>query len=271
MANRLAVVAAAADDEMRWTLDRASPLPLYAQIKQRLLALIATWDAAGDRFFTDEQLCRRFGVSRLTVRQAVQSLVDDGFLARARGTGTTVRRAKIEEHLSPRMNFLDEWASRGLNMRAEMLAFERVPAPEAVAAALKLRPGTRVRYIRRRRLAGAVPVSIDDRYLPLELAAKLTVRDVETRSLLDVLWRQVRLDHCDQQVEALLAEGELVGLLSVMPGAALLARRMVYVDDDGRAVMAGRSYHRADLVRYAVQIALQPGADSGLEIGHALG
>jgi GntR family transcriptional regulator len=269
MANRLAVVTAA-DDEVRWTLDRASPLPLYAQIKQRLLALIATWDAADDRFFTDEQLCQRFGVSRLTVRQAVQSLVEDGFLVRARGTGTTVRRDKIEEHFSPRMNFLDEWASRGLNMRAEMLAFDRIPAPAAIAAALKLRPGTRVRYIRRRRLAGAVPVSIDDRYLPLELAAKLTVRDVETRSLLDVLWRQIQLDHCDQQVEALLAEGELVGLLSVMPGAALLARRLVYFDRDGHPVMAGGSYHRADLVRYAVQIALQPHSDPDLDAGHEL-
>src|SRR5581483_12025401 len=167
-------------------------------------------------------------------------------------------RQKIEEHFSPRMNFLDEWASRGLNMRAEMLAFERVAAPPAIAAALGLR-------------AGQVPVSIDDRYLPLELAAKLTVRDVETRSLLDVLWRQVRLHHCDQQMEALLADGEHVGLLSVTPGAALLARRLVYIDDAGRAVMAGRSVHRADLVRYAVQIALQPGGGPHLEVGHALG
>ncbi|MEJ0071858.1 MAG: GntR family transcriptional regulator [Pseudomonadota bacterium] len=54
-------------------------------MKQRLLAQIATWDVADDRFFTDEQLCQRFGVSRLTVRQAVQSLVEDGFLVRARG------------------------------------------------------------------------------------------------------------------------------------------------------------------------------------------
>jgi GntR family transcriptional regulator len=269
MGNRLAVVAA--DDDARWTLDRASPLPLYAQIKQRLLAQIATWDAADDRFFTDEQLCQRFGVSRLTVRQAVQSLVEDGFLVRARATGTTVRRDKIEEHFSPHMNFLDDWASRGLNMRAETLAFERVPAPDPVAAALKLTPGTRVRYIRRRRLAGQVPVSIDDRYLPLELAAKLTVRDVETRSLLDALWRQVRLDHCDQQVEALVAEGELIGLLNVMPGAALLARRLVYADTTGRPVMTGRSYHRADLVRYAVRIALQPGGDVGVASGHEFG
>jgi GntR family transcriptional regulator len=265
------MVAAVADEAERWTLDRASPLPLYAQIKQRLLALIATWDAEDDRFFTDEALCHRFGVSRLTVRQAVQSLVEDGFLRRARGSGTTVRRDKIEEHFSPRMNFLDEWASRGLNMRAEVLAFERIPAPPAIAADLGLRPGARVRYIRRRRLAGQVPVSIDDRYLPLELAAKLSVRDVESRSLLDVLWRQVKLDHCNQQVEALVAEGELVALLNVMPGAALLARRLIYYAAGGRAVMAGSSVHRADLVRYAVQIALTPGGERNVEIGSELG
>jgi GntR family transcriptional regulator len=269
MGNGLALVAAVPDDA-RWTLDRASPLPLYAQIKQRLLALIATWDERDDRFFTDEQLCQRFAVSRLTVRQAVQSLVEDGFLARARGSGTVVRRAKIEEHFSPRMNFLDEWEQRGLKMRAEVLAFARIAAPDPVATALGLRRGARVRHIRRRRLAGQVPVSIDDRYLPLERAAGLTERDVETRSLLDVLWAQVQLDHCDQQIEALTADGEMVGLLSLTPGAALLARRLTYFDQDQRPVMTGRSFHRADLVRYAVQITLQPGGAPSV-LGHELG
>jgi GntR family transcriptional regulator len=269
MRDGLAIIAAADEDE-HWTLDRASPLPLYAQIKQRLLALIATWDESDDRFFTDEQLCRRFGVSRLTVRQAVQSLVDDGFLVRARGTGTVVRREKIEEQFSPRMNFLDIWASRGLNMRAEVLAFDEIEASAPIAATLGLPVGSAVRHIRRRRLAGQVPVSIDDRYLPLDLAAGITERDVETRSLLDMLWRQVRLDHCDQQVEALTADGEMARLLTVTPGAALLARRLAYVDSAERPVMTGRSFHRADLVRYGVRIALQPGEDapaSGQQLG----
>lgn len=244
-----------------WALDRTSPVPLYAQIKQHLLTLIATWDAPDDRFFTDEQLCRRFGVNRLTVRQAVQSLVQDGFLRRGRGTGTVIRGEKIEEHFTPQMNFLDEWAAQGLQMRAEELGRSVGPAKESVAAALGLCAGHEVVHIRRRRLSREIPVSIDDRYLPVEFGREIGEGEVETISLLDVLRRQTRLHHCDMQIEALRAAGELVQQLKVLPGEALLARRLTYFDEAGRAVMTGQSVHRAALVRYALQIALD-GADT---------
>ncbi len=153
-------------------------------------------------------------------------------------------------------------------MRAQMLAFERVPAPDAVAAALKLRPGTRGTLYpaaSARRPGG--PVSIDDRYLPLELAAKLTVRDVETRSLLDALWHQVRLDHCDQQVEALLAAGELVGPAqrharrgaAGAPAGLCRWRRSPGDDRPGRTPRRLGPLCRA--------IALQPGVEPGHEFG----
>jgi GntR family transcriptional regulator len=255
MRNGLAIITSDAAAE-GWTLDRSSPVPLYAQIKQHLLALIATWDRPDERFFTDEQLCGRFGVNRLTVRQAVQSLVEDGFLVRSRGTGTVIRREKIEEHFTPRMNFLEEWAARGFEMRAEALCCETIGAPEAVATALDLPAGAEVVHIRRRRFAREVPVSLDDRFLPLDLGRAIGLADIEATSLLDILRRQTRLHHCDMQIEALTASGEMVPSLKVLPGEALLARRFTYFDDAGRAVMTGQSFHRASLVRYALQIAL---------------
>lgn len=246
-----------------WSLDRASPVPLYAQITQHLLTLIATWDRPDDKFFTDEQLCQRFGVNRLTVRQAVQSLVQDGFLRRGRGTGTVIRRKKIEEHLTPRMNFLDEWAAQGFEMRAEELGRVTIPANEGVASALGLQHGHEVVHIRRRRLSREIPVSLDDRYLPVEFGRAIEDGEVETTSLLDVLRRQTVLHHCDMQIEALTASGDLVEHLKVLPGEALLARRLTYFDDRGRGVMTGLSVHRAALVRYALQITLD-GADGAV-------
>ena len=82
-------------------LDRSSPIPLYLQIKQYLSRQIAVWERHNDKFYTDGDLCNMFGVSRMTVRQAVQELVDDGLLKRARGIGTFVVTRKIEERLSP--------------------------------------------------------------------------------------------------------------------------------------------------------------------------
>ena len=76
-------------------LDRASPLPLYAQIKQRLIGIILRWDRADRRFYSDEQLCALFNVSRDTVRQALSELVHEGLLTRSRGLGTF-----ISEHVN---------------------------------------------------------------------------------------------------------------------------------------------------------------------------
>ncbi|MBV9521537.1 MAG: GntR family transcriptional regulator, partial [Alphaproteobacteria bacterium] len=68
-------------------LDRGSPIPLYMQIKQYLSRQIGAWERHDEKFYTDADLCELFGVSRMTVRQAVQELVDEGLLKRARGIG----------------------------------------------------------------------------------------------------------------------------------------------------------------------------------------
>lgn len=65
-------------------LDRSSPLPLYAQIKQRLIGMVANWDRPDRRFYSDEELCEQFLVSRDTVRQALSELVREGLLTRSR-------------------------------------------------------------------------------------------------------------------------------------------------------------------------------------------
>src|SRR6185369_4401628 len=90
-------------------LDRRSPIPLYLQIKQYLARQISVWERHNDKFFTDGELCDMFGVSRMTVRQAVQDLVDDGLLKRSRGIGTFVVARKIEERLAPQLDFPEQW------------------------------------------------------------------------------------------------------------------------------------------------------------------
>jgi len=248
-----------AQDEVNWGLDRLSPVPLYVQIKQRLLLRIAHWPD-GRRFYTDHELGALFHVNRLTVRQAVAELVEEGFLVRLRRAGTFVRRDKIEERFTPRMDFLDQWASQGEHTRAEALVLDQRPAPDDVARALGIPGGAAVLFVRRRRLAGAVPMSIDDRWFPPDVAAGLTAEDVARRSLLDVLWRTVELSHCDLRIEASTARPEDAELLKLVPDAPLLLRHLRYLARDGRVVMVGRSRYRADLVRHVIRVPLRRGA-----------
>src|SRR3981081_85329 len=90
-------------------LDRASPLPLYAQIKQRLIGIILRWDRAALRFAWGEQLAALWHVSRDTVRQALSELVHEGLLTRSGGLGTFISEHKLEEHFRPRMDFQGQW------------------------------------------------------------------------------------------------------------------------------------------------------------------
>lgn len=245
-------------------LDRASPIPLYVQIKQRLLAMIATWNERDNRFYGDNELCQMFGVSRMTVRQAVRELVNDGFLTRIRGTGTFVAIPKIEERFTPLMNLRDQWASHGRPMQVEVLAFEERRCPADIAALLDIAAESPVRYIRRLRFSGQVPIAIDHRFIPLPFARDLAREDAE-HSILHALWNRFELSHGDLRIEAATADEDSAGPLHMVPGAPILVRHLQYYDTGKRPVMAGYSLYRADLVRYSMIVPLSRGSEVGEE------
>lgn len=251
--------------EIGWVnppLDRTSPLPLYAQIKQRLIGLILRWEQPDRRFYSDEQLCAFFCVSRDTVRQALSELVHDGMLTRSRGLGTFVSVRKLEERFGPGMDFIRQWEAAGTPIQPTLLVFERCGADEQVAAALEIEPGAPVLFIKRTRAAARVPVAIDYRYLPADLVADWDESSA-LASPLHLLWRRVELRSGDFGIEAGVAGPEEVEYLHLAAGAPVLIRTLRYRDAGGRQVMAGHTVHRGDLVRYSLSMPLSRGATSG--------
>lgn len=251
--------------EIGWVnppLDRSSPLPLYAQIKQRLIGLILRWDQPDRRFYSDEQLCGFFCVSRDTVRQALSELVRDGMLTRSRGLGTFVSVRKLEERFGPGMDFIRQWEDAGTPIQPTLLVFERCGADEQVAAALEIEPGAPVLFIKRTRAAARVPVAIDYRYLPADLVADWDESSA-LASPLHLLWQRVELRSGDFGIEAGVAGPEEVEYLHLAAGAPVLIRTLRYRDAGGRQVMAGHTVHRGDLVRYSLSMPLSRGANSG--------
>jgi GntR family transcriptional regulator len=236
-------------------LDRTSPLPLYAQIKQRLIGLISRWDQPDRRFYSDEQLCALFCVSRDTVRQALTELVQDGLLRRGRGLGTFVSVRKMEERFGPGMDFLQQWESSGAPMQSTLLAFERRPAGDAVGTNLGLDADATVLFIKRVRAAARVPIAIDYRYIPNDLVADWD-ETAARGSPLHLLWRRVALNNGDFAIEATTAGPEEIEYLHLTAGAPVLTRTLRYSDDTGRRVMAGHTVHRGDLVRYSLNVPL---------------
>ncbi len=236
-------------------LDRTSPLPLYAQIKQRLIGLILRWDQPDRRFYSDEQLCAVFCVSRETVRQALAELVQEGLLRRGRGVGTFVSMRKLEERFGPGMDFLRQWETSGVPMQSTLLAFERRPAGDTIGATLGLGANSIVLFIKRVRAAARMPVAIDYRYIPNDLVADWDETSARG-SPLHLLWQTVELCKGDFAIEAGAAGPEEIEYLHLGAGAPVLIRNLRYCDIDGRYVMAGHTVHRGDLVRYSLQVSL---------------
>lgn len=236
-------------------LDRSSPIPLYVQLRNRLLEMVSSWTDPSRRFYSDDELTRMFGVSRATVREALTEMVEAGVLRRARGIGTIVSLRKVEEKLTPVMDIRQQWEAEGKPFRASVLVFERVGAPVDIGRALDIAPGAGVLFVKRVRSTQIAPVAIDWRYVPVAFANEIQRADA-AGSLMHRLWDKFELDHSELQIEAGLSGAEEVELLHLPQNSPILIRHLVYFDRQGRRIMAGRSVHRADLMRYSVRVDL---------------
>lgn len=239
----------------RVALERDSPIPLYLQIKQHLARAIAAAELPSGKFYTDSELCEMFRVSRMTVRQAVQELVDDGLVKRSRGIGTFVVARPTAERPTPLHGFREQWLADGRPMGIELLAYQTIPCPPGFAEDLAIARNAPVRYVFRLRSAGAVPIALDRRYIPVAVAAGLSQADA-SGSILRALTRRFAFAHSDVHLEATSAGDAEMRWLNLPLGAPLMMRRMRVVTTDGQPVLAGFTVYRADLVRYSIHMPL---------------
>src|SRR5580704_4991990 len=146
---------------------------LYARVETVLASEITDGDLkTGDQLPTEDSLIARFGVSRITVRRAIQNLVSRGLVEIRRGKGTFVAAPKIMQDLKELSGFVEDMHALGRQPTARVIAKEIVTADAIVARQLALTRGERIVKIRRVRLADGVPLSFDETYLPLEIGKK---------------------------------------------------------------------------------------------------
>ena len=108
-------------------LDRSSPLPLYAQIKQRLIGMVANGTGRTGASIPTRNCASSFSSAATRFARLWSELVREGLLTRSRGLGTFVSIRKVQERFEPGMNFLQQWAANGTPMQPKVLAFERRP------------------------------------------------------------------------------------------------------------------------------------------------
>src|SRR5215213_7971363 len=167
--------------QIKVTIDRQSPVPLYHQLAEQLSHAITVGQLQpGDPFENEIAVAERLQVSRPTVRRAIQELVDRGLLVRRRGLGTTVANSKVHRKFEL-TSLYDDLIRDGREPRTMVLTCE-MGTDDRAASALDLASGTPLLHIARVRHAGDTPLAVMNNWLP-PAYSDLTCEELETNGL----------------------------------------------------------------------------------------
>lgn len=236
------------------SIDRQSGIPLYYQIREKLLAEIDCGRApAGAMLPSEQEIARRTGVSRMTARQTLKSLCHMGVTFSVRGKGTFVSERKLVKDFRQVRSFTAEMRSLRLRPRSRLLSLERVTAPKRVAQALHLERDGMVFNLSRLRLASGAPMSIESSFLPERLYPDFPQVFQHGSSLYQTIEARygLRMEFADEVVEAGLAQDEDARLLRIPPGSAVFLFTRISYLRDGRAAEYVESKYRGDRYRIA--------------------
>lgn len=234
-------------------VDRNSPVPLYFQVAQHLEQLIESGElATGARLENEIDLADQLGLSRPTMRRAIQYLVDRGLLVRKRGVGTQVVHTKVRRQVEL-TSLYDDLVKASRDPRTRVLSFGREPAPEALVLEYGL-AGTEVYAFERLRCADGEPLALMRNYVPSGLM-DLTPEDLEVHGLYNLLRAAgVNLRIAKQSIGARTATAAEARALRETRGAPLLTMERVAYDDHGRVIEHGKHIYRAS--RYSFDLTL---------------
>ncbi|OGL16889.1 MAG: hypothetical protein A3F92_07630 [Candidatus Rokubacteria bacterium RIFCSPLOWO2_12_FULL_71_22] len=235
-------------------------LPLYYRVSKTLEQRIRDQQyRVGQRFPSEDALCREFRVSRMTIRQALAGLVDAGLVVRRRGSGSFVK-ARIEGGGPSRAitltGALEDLFAQVETAQVEGVRIVEEPPPRDVQEAMGLPEGEGVTVVRRVRAIDDQPFAVTLNYLPTWLGRRLRKEDLYRYPLLQLLEERhhILFRRADQTVEARLADEDIAKDLGITFGDAVLfvERRMFGAGD--RPVEVVRSHYRADVYSYKIRL-----------------
>ncbi|ALV22702.1 MAG: GntR family transcriptional regulator [Carnobacterium sp.] len=209
--------------------------PIYIQIHNQMRKDIENgiWKV-GDRIPSERDLAVQFKVSRMTLRQAVQTLVDEGILERKVGSGTYVSSKKVQEIMVGIASFTDIMLSQGRTPTSKTISYHVKPASVSEAENLKLAEETMVLRMERIRYADDIPICFEVATIPFSLVENLSKQEI-TRSLYRALEEEkgLHVGHAEQTISAMLASEKIADYLAIKRGQAILRLKQISYSKTG--------------------------------------
>lgn len=242
------------------TLNKDIPIPLYYQLKEILLEYIQKNSGSNKQIPTEAELSEHFGISRPTVRQAINELVVEGYLTRYKGKGTFITKPKINQSfLQVIDSFNNEMRQKGLVPSTKVLGLKVVDSDDTISEMLSIGKNSKIIQLRRLRFANGEPIVYVVTYLPYEKCKPIMDKDLEKESLYDLLREVCGFDllKAVRQLEAILAGEYEAKLLGVVPGAPIQYIRSVTYLTDGSPIEYSLARYRGDRSTFAFELGIR--------------
>ncbi|TDQ36124.1 GntR family transcriptional regulator [Aureibacillus halotolerans] len=233
-------------------VDKTSPIPFYLQLAGHIREEIENEKRLpGDLIPSERELSDAYDISRMTARQAITLLVNEGYVSRKRGKGTFVQGKQFSKTLSGVKSFTEEMQERGLSLRNELISYNKEPASAKIASELKLEKDRNVHRLERLRIVGDDVLAIETTYFPISLFPQWSEAYVES-SLYDFIENtcHLRIDHARQEIEAAIAGSDIAAKLNIKKGDPLLVITRITFREDQTPVEWTKTILKGDQYKF---------------------
>jgi len=251
--------------KLKDSIDESLPTPLYHQIYVLIREKIFAGDYTdGSLIPTENELEKMFGVSRITVKRALDELAAEGLVSRQRGRGTTVTfKTPVSTSSAGMEGLLEDLLTIALETQVKILEFDYISAPPQATDALGLEANTTVQKAVRVRSKDKTPFSYAITYVPEDMGRSYSYDELSNQPLLALLERAgANISHARQTITATLADSKTGSALQVNIGSPLLKVTRIVYDSDNRAVEYITIFYRPDVYQMKFGLARVKGEKS---------
>lgn len=243
------------------TIDHQGPVPIYLQLADWMRSQILgeQWPR-GHQLIAEEDLVTLWGVSRGTIRKAIEKLVEEGLLVRVHGRGTFVSSQLVEQPLAEELiTFSEDLIARGIDFQTHVLQQDYIDPTARIANVLQMPPDERVFYLNRVRVVEGEPVVVLDNYVYSPQCVGIEQVDFTRLRLFETLEETygVLPARGRRTFEARLAVGRVAELLKVSEGSPVMYMEQVTSLADGTPVEFSNLWLRADRYRISANVSRQ--------------
>ncbi|MGP3777248.1 GntR family transcriptional regulator [Halanaerobium saccharolyticum] len=233
-------------------INKNSPLPLYYQLKESILnAVKAEEFEVGERLPSERELAEYHNISRMTVKKAVDILVDNGYLIRKQGSGTFVTDYQQSYSISPLLSFSKEMEKKGLNYTTKILSYTDISDSKA-AEKMNLKAETKLLKLERLRLIENKPFLLENTYLAFNDFKDLKKEELENSSLFKILKDKydIQLSNAEAEVEAVIFDAGIADKMQVKEGMLGLYFEQISKDENSEIIEYTSAYYRNDNYKF---------------------